>query len=102
MAYLPKTIRKQKYSEPLPHDSSGRVLHNLCVDANEYYTKAWEVREGVTEEERERFTDPLDDSESLHDARRTRGSAKRIQKALCDHMMHNFHVGWQPRSREEM
>lgn len=77
------------------------VLHNMCTDGNAYYTRPWEVRDGRTEEEQERFTDPEEDDERLRDALRTPGAAQLIQKALCDHMMHNFHLGCVPRSARD-
>ena len=78
------------------------VLHNLCVDVNVDYNRAWEQREGATQDDQDRFTEPAADDETLADALRTRGAAKQIQQALCKHMMHNYHAGWQPRSREVM
>ena len=33
------------------------VLHNMCIDENVYYNRQWEIRDGATAEERERYTE---------------------------------------------
>ena len=78
------------------------VLHNLCVSANVYYNQYWEVRDGNTDAERDEFAEPPDGEERHYDTIRPKGAAKQIQKALCDHMMHNYHVGWAPASRHDL